>query len=109
MCGFLVDGSPKPAVENDKKHLRKYSLAKTDNPPATEFVNVSGKAFNTIHANNFKFFKEVNVLVQEEPFESFSFELMGMAAAIGIVKDKLFNSQPWFEKMWPPGEIKPVK
>jgi hypothetical protein len=31
------------------------------------FINVSGRAFNTIHANDFSFFEEVNQIVQEEP------------------------------------------
>ena len=30
-------------------------------------MNVSGKAFNTIHAMDFSFFEEVNEVVQEEP------------------------------------------
>ena len=45
--GFQVNDDPKPGVENIKAHLRIYPLAKAANPPATTFVNVSGKAFNT--------------------------------------------------------------
>ena len=33
--------------------LRIYPLAQAAKPPATNFVNVSGKAFNTIHAMDF--------------------------------------------------------
>ena len=50
-----------------KKHLRIYPLAQAANPPATTFINVSGKAFNTIHAMDFTFFEEVERVVQEEP------------------------------------------
>ena len=64
-----MNGDPKPAVENIKKHLRIYPLAQAANPPAMKFVNVSGKAFNTIHANDFRFYEEVNQVVQEEPSE----------------------------------------
>ena len=42
--GFLVNGDPKPAVDSIKQHLRIYPLAQAANPPATNFVNVSGKA-----------------------------------------------------------------
>ncbi|MFY9983979.1 MAG: hypothetical protein WAK31_04435 [Chthoniobacterales bacterium] len=37
-----------------------YPLAKAANPPETKFINASGKSFNTIHANDFTFFEEVN-------------------------------------------------
>jgi hypothetical protein len=67
MRGFLVNGDTKPAVENFKKHLRIYPLAQAANPPQTKFVNVSGNAHNTIHANDYRFYEEINVLVQEEP------------------------------------------
>jgi hypothetical protein len=65
--GFLVNGDPKPAAENFKKGLRVYPLARAENPPPMNFVNYSGKAFNTIHASDFTFFEEVNQVVQEEP------------------------------------------
>ena len=29
-----------------------------------KFINVSGKEFNTIHANDFHFYEEVNAIVQ---------------------------------------------
>jgi hypothetical protein len=64
--GFLVNGDPKPGVESFKKHARVYPLSKVDNPPKQEWVNMSGKAFNSIHANNFDFYKELNEIVQEE-------------------------------------------
>ena len=41
------------------------------------FVNVSGKAFNTIHAMDFSFFDEVNEVVQEEPTEAMTRKLSG--------------------------------
>ena len=45
------NGDPKPAVDSIKQHLRIYPLAQAANPPATNFINVSGKAFNTIHCH----------------------------------------------------------
>ncbi len=38
---FLVDGSPKPAVESVKKHLEIYQLADATNLPPMKVVNAS--------------------------------------------------------------------
>lgn len=97
--GFLVNGDPKPAVDSFKKHLRIYPLAQAKNPPATKFINASGVPFNTIHANNYKFFEEVNNIVQEEPIESQDKELLGQLAAIGIVKGKPFAPDERMKKI----------
>ena len=75
--GFQVNGDPKPGVDSIKQHLRIYPLAQAANPPATNFVNVSGKAFNTIHAMDFSFFEEVNEVVQEEPADAIDPETLG--------------------------------
>jgi hypothetical protein len=65
--GFLVNGDTKPAVEATKKFTKIYPLAQAKNPPPMKFINVSGEVFNTIHANDFTFFDEVNHIVQDEP------------------------------------------
>ena len=88
--GFLVDGDPTPAVESIKRHARVYPLVQAGNPPEPRFINVSGREFNTIHANNFEFFEEVNEVVQEEPVESIDPETIGLLASIGIEKGKTF-------------------
>ena len=88
--GFLVNGDPRPAVENTKKFTRVYPLAQATNPPAMKFVNVSGVPFNTIHANDFSFFEEIDHLVQEEPTAALNREALGLLAAIGIEKGKPF-------------------
>ena len=90
MRGFLVNGDPKPAAENFKKGLRIYPLAQAASPPPMNFLNYSGRAFNTIHANDFTFFEEVNQVVQEEPNDSLDPETLGLLAAIGIEKGKPF-------------------
>jgi hypothetical protein len=89
--GFLVDGSPEPAVASIKQHTRIYPLAEAHNPPVQQFTNASSKAFNTIHANNIEFFAEVNHVVQEEPADAIDPETTGLLAAIGIEKGKPFN------------------
>ena len=48
------------------------------------------RSFNTVHANDFSFYEEVNELVQEEPVEALDAERAGQLAAIGIVKGQPF-------------------
>lgn len=55
--GFVEDGSTQTAVANTKKFAKIYRLADVDNPPPMKFINVSGKAFNTIGGNDFSFFE----------------------------------------------------
>jgi hypothetical protein len=88
--GFLEDGDPQPAVANLKAHTRIYPLAQRDAPPATEFVNLSGRPFNTIHANDLTFYEEVHAVLQEEPVDALDPEFLGLLAAIGIEKGKPF-------------------
>lgn len=89
--GFLVNGEPAPAVRAIKKNLRIYPLVHAENPPAMEFKNVSGKFNNTVHANNFMFFEEINELIQEEHENAISPEARGRLALIGISKGQTFN------------------
>ncbi|MCB9106277.1 MAG: DUF1254 domain-containing protein [Anaerolineales bacterium] len=89
--GFLVNGDPKPGVESIKTHTHIYPLSKPEDREKTEFINWSGKHFNTIHANNFHFYEEINAVIQEEPAAAFSSELLGLLLAIGIEKGRPFN------------------
>ena len=89
--GFLVNGDPKPAVEAFQKHLRIYPLSMKDNPPAMELINLTGKYHNTVHSNDFKFFEEINSLIQSEHDDAISAEQRGRLALIGIEKGKSFN------------------
>ena len=88
--GFLVDGKPDAATRMWKSGLRIYPLAKADQPPEMQFFDVSGKGFNTIHANAFSFFNEVWQVLQQEPLDFIDPELRGQAGAIGLVKGKPF-------------------
>jgi hypothetical protein len=73
------------------KQTRVYPLADASDPPATEFVNIAAFRFNTVHANDFSFFEEVNTLVQEEPVTALDPERAGQLAGIGIVHGKPFT------------------
>ena len=97
--GFLKDGDPKPALENIKAHVRVYPLSKKDNPPKTEFINVSGVDNNTVSPANFQFFEDMNQLVQEEPIDSLGPERRGVLKAIGIEKGKPFKPDARMKKI----------
>jgi len=61
--GFLVDGKPDAAAK---------------------------MSYNTIHANTFALYKELDAVIQEEPVEFIDPELRGLAASIGIRKGTPF-------------------
>jgi hypothetical protein len=97
--GFVVDGSTKPAVESTKKFTKVYRLADAKNPSPMKFINVSGKAFNTIGANTFQTYEDMNSVVQYEPNEAYSPEILGQLAAIGIEKGKPFAPDARMKKI----------
>jgi hypothetical protein len=97
--GFLDNGSTETAVNNTKKFFKVYSLSEAKSPPPMKFVNVSGKEFNTIHANDSHFYEEVNAIVQYEPNEALNPETLGLLAAIGIEKGKEFAPDARMKKL----------
>lgn len=68
-----------------------YPLAQADDPPATTYLNIADKTQNTVHANDFSFYEEINTLIQEEPADSLDPERAGQCAAIGIVHGQPFE------------------
>ena len=89
--GFLKDGKPDSASEMWRTKLKIYPLKDANNPKKMAFINGSQKEFNTIHANNFEFYKELDHVIQKEPLSFIGAELRGQAGAIGIIKGKKFN------------------
>ena len=89
--GFLEDGKPDAAVKMFKEGLKIYPLKDAAKPPAMEFKNISKAVLNTIHANNEKFYEELDHVIQKEPVNLVDPELLGLAAAIGIEKGKPFE------------------
>jgi hypothetical protein len=88
--GFLVDGKPDAASKMFREGLKVYPLSKAANPPKMEFINGSKNVCNTIHANDFEFYRELDSVIQKEPLEFIDPELRGLAATIGIRKGKKF-------------------
>lgn len=88
--GFLVDGKPEAASKMFREGLKVYSLARAASPPAMQFFNGSKVPYNTVHANNFEFFTEIDHVIQKEPLDFIDPELRGLAAGIGIRKGQPF-------------------
>ena len=97
--GFLVEGKPDAAAKMWRDGLKIYPLAMKDNPPKMEFISGSGKAFNTVHANNFEFFEEIHTVIEREPVEMLDPELRGLFASIGIEKGKPFAPDARMKKI----------
>ena len=87
---FVNDGDIAGAVRNVKENFRLYPLSQADSPPKQRFVNVSGLKYNTVHANDFHFFEELNAVIQHEPAAAFDPEVLGLFASIGIKKGQPF-------------------
>ena len=84
------DGDIAGAVARVKKAANIYPLSEATNPPTPEFVNISGVKFNTISSNTFRFYEELNAIVQNEPANFVDPDTVGLFASIGIIKGKPF-------------------
>ncbi|CAN7513796.1 DUF1254 domain-containing protein [Rhizobium rhizogenes] len=87
---FVKNGDIAAAVKSVKDHARIYPLSAARAVPDTTFVNISGKQINTVHANDFHFYEELDSVIQSEPGDAFDPELVGLFASIGIKKGKPF-------------------
>jgi hypothetical protein len=97
--GGLVNGDPKPAADSTKATFKVYPLGKDASASKVTFVNGSGVSMNTIHANNYKFYEEVNQIIQEEPTSAMDVETLGALAAIGLEKGKPFEPDARMQKI----------
>jgi len=97
--GFLKDGKPDAASKMWREGLKIYPLSKANNHKKMQFVNGSDKFFNTVHANNIKFYEELWHVLQKEPISFLDPELRGQAAAIGIQKGKPFEPDERMKKI----------
>ena len=97
MRGFMKNFDHKPVVANMKKYFRLYPLG--SEPKKVNWVNVSGKSFNTLHAQDATYFNEVNEIVQEELLNSHDAESLGLLASIGIQKGKPFKPDARMQKI----------
>lgn len=96
---FVKNGDLKASTKGLREGFRIYPLAQANNPPKQKFYDLSGKQFNTIHANDEHFYEELNAVVQYEPAEAFNPELVGAFASIGIKKGKPFAPDARMKKI----------
>ena len=94
-----IEKGLKAAKKNVTKNLRIYPLAKKDNPPRMKFIRGSGKAFNTIHPNDYTFYEHLNEVIQEEPLDMLDPETRGLFASIGMEKGKPFRPDVRMKKI----------
>ncbi len=106
---FMIDNDPKIPTEAIRNGIRvsryepgaqgtavatflsgKAPLGASSAVPATQFVEASGMSLNTIFPNDFSYWELVHELVQQEPAGAGDPELLGLLAAVGIVKGKPF-------------------
>ncbi|BHH84692.1 hypothetical protein LA52FAK_29810 [Desulforhopalus sp. 52FAK] len=96
---FVKDGDLKASTKELKDGFRCYPLAQANKPPKQNVHNLSGKTFNTIHANDEYFYDELNAVIQYEPADAFNPELVGLFGAIGIKKGIPFEPDARMEKI----------
>ena len=96
---FVEKGDIAAAVAGVKARAGIFPLAKAASPPQTDFVNISGAQFNTISANDFSFFEELNAVVQNEPADWVDADTVGLYAAIGIRKGQPFAPDARMKKI----------
>ncbi len=87
---FVENGDLAAATAGVKAKAAVFPLSQAAKPPATSFVNLSGAKFNTISANDFSFYEELNAVVQNEPADWVNPDTVGLYAAIGIRKGQSF-------------------
>ena len=95
--GFMKNFDGASVVKNMKDHFRLYRMGEA--PKEVNWVDVSMKSFNTLHAQDATFFEEVNEVVQEEPSAAMSSEVLGLLASIGIEKGKPFAPDARMQKI----------
>jgi len=82
----------KEAVDNNiaklKQTMKLYPYGEKEQ---TEFINLTDRQYNTVHAMNEKFYDELNTLIQYEPNEIWDQEWIGLAQDLGIEKGKAFE------------------
>jgi hypothetical protein len=87
---FVEKGDVAAATASVKAKAAVFPLSLATAPPPTSFVNLSGVKFNTISANDFSFYEELNAVVQNEPADWVDPDTVGLYAAIGIRKGQPF-------------------
>jgi hypothetical protein len=96
---FVEKGNIAAAVAGVKAKAAVFPWSRAAKPPATRCVNISGVKLNTISANDFSFYKELNAVVQNEPADWVDPDTVGLYASIGIRKGQPFAPDARMQKI----------
>lgn len=115
---FLENNDPKPTDAIVKKTIKIYpyvpggmgssignflngegTLGQISTPATPKFIEGTGKVMNTIPPADYTYFEMLNEFIQGQPVEFGNPEILGMCAAIGIVKGKPFNPDARMKKI----------
>ncbi|MDJ0976716.1 MAG: DUF1254 domain-containing protein [Planctomycetota bacterium] len=95
----VKNGDVEAAARLVTDNVKVYPLSKFADQPEMKWVSASGKAFNTIHANNSEFYHHLDDVIQYEPLEMLDAETRGLFASIGIEKGKPFAPDARMKKI----------
>jgi hypothetical protein len=73
------------------KRMRLYPLAEAANPPASHYIDISGKLFDGIVAFDETLYARLARMVNEEPVQTRDLVAMAQLRSLGIEKGKAFN------------------
>ena len=89
------DGTIEDAVALART-LRVYPLAGAGNPPETNFLDATGKVWDTLPYYDESYFRDLNTVVQNEPVRERDKSVYGLLREIGIEKGKPFEpTEEW--------------
>lgn len=73
------------------KRVRLYPLAEAGNPPHTRFTDAFSTTFDSTIPYDLRFYRSLNRMIQEEPFQTQDLVMTDLLKSIGIEKRKPFN------------------
>ncbi len=95
-----IDNGVEAASDHIRNNLKVSPLANASNPPAMEFINVSGKQINLVVPNDDSFFEKLHAVINREPDDFLGPEAKGLMAAVGIEKGKPFAPDARMKKIF---------
>jgi hypothetical protein len=95
----LPNETLKETLTKFKKGIKIYPLADAKNPEPVEYINISGRQYNTLHATDATIYNELNEVIQYEAANTADPEMLGLAKSIGIEKGKEFKPDARMQKI----------